>query len=445
MRTLAGKRPEIWLLASLLLFGAVLFTRQTTPAPLSIAVPSDDVSSEAVAALPIGSERAINTLKARVRQNPDDTVAYAQLGLALLQRVRDTADVTLYDQAQQAFDAALARDKNQLDALIGKGSLALARHQFVEALALGQRARDVNPYRAAVYGIMGDALTELGRYDEAAATIDKMIDTRPDLSSYGRAAYQYELHGETESAIHAFDLAISAGGPARENTAWTITQLGNLYFNNGRLEEAEERYNAALAARPEDPYAGAGLAKIQAARGNLAAATAAYQQIVTRLPLPEFVITLGELYEAQGQTQQAQDQYDLVRAMQQLNAKAGIDVDLELALFDADHGGNPAQAVERARASYSRRPSILGADALAWALYRSGAFAEAATYSSQALRLGTRDAAMHYRAGMIAAATGENAAAQRYLRAALEINPHFSFIHAAEARAKLIELEQLQK
>src|SRR4029453_12243710 len=109
---------------------------------------------------------------------------------------------------------------------------------------------------------------------------------------------------------------------------------------------------------------------------------------------------------ANGQPNEAKQQYDLVRAMQQLNAGAGMDVDLELALFDADHpatalragGANLTQAIERARASYARRPSIYGADALAWALYQHGEYSEAWRYSQLALRLGTRDAAMRYRA-----------------------------------------------
>jgi tetratricopeptide (TPR) repeat protein len=208
-----------------------------------------------------------------------------------------------------------------------------------------------------------------------------------------------------------------------------------------------------LEAQPDYIYAFAGIARVRAAQGRYDQAIDFYQQIVKTLPLPEFVIALGEVYEANRQPNEAKQQYDLVRAMQQLNAGAGMDVDLELALFDADHpasdlgagAADPAQAVQRARASYARRPSIYGADALAWALYQHGEYREAQRYSQLALQLGTRDAAMHYHAGMIALALDDRPTAREQLRQALAINPYFSVRYAEPARQKLAQLDQAAK
>jgi tetratricopeptide (TPR) repeat protein len=111
-----------------------------------------------------------------------------------------------------------------------------------------------------------------------------------------------------------------------------------------------------------------------------------------------------------------------------------------LALFEADHGTNPAATVERARAAHARRPSIYAADALAWALFDAGQYDEAARYSDEALRLGTRDANLHYHAGMIAHARGDDAAARTHLETALSINPYFSPLRAPLARAALEKL-----
>ena len=36
------------------------------------------------------------------------------------------------------------------------GSLALSRHQFAEGLAFGERAKALNPYKAAAYGVIGN-------------------------------------------------------------------------------------------------------------------------------------------------------------------------------------------------------------------------------------------------------------------------------------------------
>src|SRR5213592_4088610 len=98
--------------------------------------------------------------------------------------------------------------------------LALARHQFREALALGRQAHALQPQRPLVYGVIGDAQIELGQYDDAVQTFQQMVDLRPDLSSYSRVSYARELHGDVEGAIEAMQKAVEAGSPAAENTAW---------------------------------------------------------------------------------------------------------------------------------------------------------------------------------------------------------------------------------
>lgn len=437
MRALPRRRPEVVFLASILVFVTLLTTRiiaerVSVPVVLPVGTRAPMVGEP-------GDARMIADLQARIRQDPENTDAYALLGLALLQRVRETGDSSLYTQAELAFDAALQRDPQHLDALLGKGALALSRHQFAEALRWGEQARAINPQRAEVYGIIGDAQVELGRYDAATATVQRMVELRPDLSSYSRVAYLRELYGDTAGAIDAMQRAVAAGNPVAEGTLWAQVQLGNLSFNSGDLPQAERTYRRALRIRPDYAYALAGVARVRAARGDYAEAIRQYEQIVERLPLPEFVIALGELYEHVGQERDAESQYELVRAMQQLNASAGMDVDLELALFDADHSSDPTATVIQARAAYERRPSIYAADTLAWALYRSGDYTGAWRYSQEALRLGTRDALLHYHAGMIADALGEDTAASDHLRQALAINPFFSVRYAAPARAMLVE------
>jgi tetratricopeptide (TPR) repeat protein len=420
MRTTIWRKPELLFLASLIVLGVVLALRTMQAEPIGqVAI---DLAAPAPAPIDLSDPRAIAQFQERIRRNPEDTEAYALLGLAMLQRVRETGDQTLYTQADQAFAEALRRDPNHLEALIGRGSLALSLHQFEDALRLGEQARDLNPYRAQVYGIIGDALIELGRYEEANEAFQKMVDTRPDLNSYSRVSYIRELYGQTAGAIEAMELAIEAGAPGSEGTLWTIVQLGNLYFNSGDLANAEAAYRAALSFRADYPYAQAGMAKVKAASGRRTDAIALYEPLVKRLPLPEFVVALGDLYTLTNQPAKARAQYDLARAMQQLNAEAGMNVDLELALFEADHGTDPARA-------YTIRPGIYGADTLAWAHYKAGNIAEAQRYSAEALRLGTRDAMLHYHAAKIAEAAGDQATAEKHAALVQQINPHFAVLH----------------
>ena len=416
----------------------VLLGRLFAPPPS--AAPTERTARTALA--PTLDETAAR-LRAAVQADPADADSFALLGLALLQQVRETADPALYGQAESALNEALRLDPQQLDALVGQGQLALARHDFRAALEWGQQARDLMPYRAEALGILVDAQVELGEYTAAVESAQAMVDLRPDLASYSRVSYLRELHGDTAGAIAAMQAAVDAGPPGAEPTAWTQVQLGHLYFNSGDYDRAEAAYNDALAGLPDFPYARAGLARVWAARGETGAAIAALEEIAARLPLPEFLKTLGQLYEITGRAAEAEQQYDLIRVIQQLNADSGMNVDLELALFEADHG-DPAVALDMARRAYEQRPSIHAADTLAWANYRAGDYAAAGPLMQEALRLNTQDAQLLYHAGMIAAARERPAEARDYLNRALQLNPHFDFVQAEQARGTLAALPATQ-
>ena len=119
---------------------------------------------------------------------------------------------------------------------------------------------------------------------------------------------------------------------------------------------------------------------------------------------------------------------------------AGVNVDLELALFDADHG-RPAAAAAEARTEWGRRHSILVADARGWALYKDGQARKALPFAQFATKLGYRNALLSYHRAMIELATGDRAAARSDLRRALRTNPDFSILYAAPARLTLARLE----
>jgi len=471
-------RPLLTLgLSATILAGVVGVRLMATPVqvePRAVAVPAArvEVNNSDAQLLQsqlgtVDTQGTINVLQSRIKQSPEAGKLYAQLGWAYVQRLRETADASLYVQATQSFDEALKRDGKDVDALLGQGSLALSRHEFAQAIEWGEKAKAINPFRAQIYGVIGDAEVELGRYPEAIQSIQKMVDTRPDLSSYSRVSYVRELHGDVAGAIEAMRKAIEAGNPQSEGTLWSQYQLGNLFFNKGDLAQAEATYRAALQIKPDYIYARAGLAKIDAARGLidgkpelLKSAISQYERINEMLPLPEFVIALGDLYEANHEPQKAKAQFDLVRAIQKLNADAAMNVDMEMALFEADRlrqetenrrpttddrkspiSNLNSSIVDRARKAYEHRPSIYAADVLAWALYQNGEFAEAQKYSQEALRLNTRDALLHFHAGLIAQANGDGTAAKQHLQTALTINPYFSIRYALEAQRRLSGVE----
>ena len=389
----------------------------------------------------VSMDEQIQSLQNLLRENPNDWQSYSQLGFAYLQKARETGDPSYYQKVEEALGNALEHHSDDYATVSGMGALALARHQFHEALEWGERARQLDPERAYAYGVIGDAQIELGQYEEAIETLQTMVDLRPDMNSYSRISYIRELYGDIEGALEMMQSAADSGVPTSESTAWTRTQLGNLYFNSGNVEQAELEYVRTLSDRPGYVYALAGLGRVRAAQGKTDEAIEFLTEATNVMPLPEFVITLGDLYQTNNQPELAQRQYELVGAIEQLHKANGVDMDMEIALFNADQDKDLDANVQRARLAFANRPSIHAADVLAWALYKTGKYEEAKFYSEEALQLGTRDALKLFHAGMIAYRLGENSRAQEYLEQALAINPHFSILYSTEAQATLDTLQ----
>src|SRR5262249_21890220 len=125
-------------------------------------------------------------LQSRLQAAPKDEHSWVLLGLAYQQRARETGDPSYYTKAGGALARAGALAPRDALVYSGLGSLALSRHRFRDALALGRKAHALNPYDARNYGVVGDALVELGRYPEAFRAFDTMNRLRPSLSSYSR-------------------------------------------------------------------------------------------------------------------------------------------------------------------------------------------------------------------------------------------------------------------
>ena len=370
---------------------------------------------------------------AKNRVDPDPA-AYANAGLDALQRARETSDASEYTRAERAFRRALQLDPDNLYALHGLGSLALSQHRFGKALALGRRAQRLSPRTARTYGVIGDALIELGRYPEAFRTYDRMAALKPSLASYARVSHARELIGDVPGAIEAMRLAAEAGGAQGEPVAWARLQLGKLEFGRGRLGAAEREYRAALAAFPGYAQALDALARVEAARGRLVRAIALEREAAERTPLPEHVGFLGDLYRSAGRPRLAREQYELVGGIQRLLVANGFKTELETALFDVDHGLRLESALARARRAQRERPSIQADDVLSWALARTGRCGRALRHSRRALRLGTLDAPTYFHRGMIERCLGRDDRARRWFQRALALNPHFSLTWSPLAR-----------
>jgi tetratricopeptide (TPR) repeat protein len=295
-------------------------------------------------------QRNAESLQAKLRRAPDDAAAWAQLGATHVELARVTFDPQHHSRAERALTESLRlKPDNNGEAFIGRGALANARHDFAGAREWGQRAVSALPDSAQAHGVLVDALTQLGDSEGASVALQRMLDLRPGVASFTRAAYHFELHGRLDEAREALERALeSASSP--DEAEFCRFQLDEL---KGRTDEEELEV---------------------------------YRGLVSKAPSPEHLVKYGKALDRAGRPQEARVEYDL--ALRQIRALGGDD--LTAALIAADHG-DPAEALRFAEKEWAKRQSVFTADAMAWALHVNKRSAEALPYSDKAVASGWRD------------------------------------------------------
>ena len=390
------------------------------------------------------TDTQIAALQHRVKMAPGDYTGYDALGAAFFQKARETGDITYYDLAEKALNKSIdlvPQDFRAADPLIHMCLVYMGEHRFSDVLKYGQKAAALGSGNLAAFAVEGDAYTDMGDYDEAAAAY-KAAQTLGDATaspsqlSYtldSRKAYMSFLHGNSTEAIRLMNGAIVAALQTREpleNLAWLYFELGERYFQTGDLANADRSYSAGIAADPNHYRSLAGLAKLRAAQGRFEESIQFYQRSIALIPFPPYVAELGDVYTKLGKAKEARQQYDLVEYIAHLSKLNQVLANRELALFYADHEIKLADALRLARQELEIRHDIYTWDTLAWVLYKSGQTQEAAAAIKNALSLNTNDSLLLFHAGMIYHSLGRDSDSEQFLNRALKANPHFHIFYA---------------
>ena len=371
-----------------------------------------------------------------LKRTPQSARAYYGLGDALIRKARESGDPSYFNRAEAALKKSLDLAPENGGVLRHLAYVFYSRHEFAPAALYARQAVEMNPSDSDSYGVLGDALLEVGQYAEAQAAYAYMIELDESLYSYGRRAGLKSARGDVAGAIADLERAIAIGKASKqpaESIAWTEWQLGAEYFAQGNLPAAESNYRRSLESYPNYYRALAGMAQLRGAQQDYHEAIALYQKALAVLPMPEYAAALGEVFEKVGKPDEARKQFELVEYIGQLNALNQALYNRELAYFYADRDIKPAEGLALARRELDYRRDVYAYDVLAWNLHRNGKYDEARAAIDQALRLGTQDAKLFFHAGMIYQRLGESVKAKEFLQRALATNPHFHVLFAAQA------------
>ncbi|MGH9310003.1 MAG: tetratricopeptide repeat protein [Vicinamibacterales bacterium] len=421
--------PSLVLLA--LALTSACARKEAASAAASIPAPGPCSVALAPAAQVTDRDRAI----ARAQEDARGThslPALERLGYLYVARARAANDPGDYKLAEATAQCLESRTPGDSAALLLRGHALHQLHRFSEA---EQIARTLVARRTVVldYGLLGDALMEQGRLDEAAVAYQKMIDLKPFYQSYTRAAHLRWLKGDLDGAITVIRLAIDTASPRDpESSAWAWTRLAAYELQRGKLAAAADAAAAALEKQPD--YAAALLAtgRIRLAQHRLAEALEAFRRAARLNPLPEFQWALADALRLEKLNEEA----DAVE--RELIARGAEADPRTLSLYLSTRRTQAGQAMALAEAELRTRADIFTLDAQAWALAANGRMAEARDVINRALGAGTQDGRLFLHAGVIHRALGLERDARRWLQAAAGLRPMLLPSEAAALDAHLL-------
>jgi len=296
-----------------------------------------------------------------INKDNNNNQARIQLAQLFIKEARVTGEHGHYYPAalaviKDALENEALTDDLKFIALTTKAGVQLSLHDFREALQTGNAAALLNPNNAQIHGVLVDANVELGNYKKAVALADRMMAIKPDIRSYSRASYLREIHGDVSGAKDAMMMAVKAGFPGTEETAWAMLTLGDMHKNYGSLDTAEIIYKSILEMRPDYPFAVGGLGEVYLLENDYVKAEATLNDAIDIIPEVGFYISMAHLYKKQNRKDELNAIVDEIMVMLKEDTDSGHNMNLEYADLYLELLEDPEKAFEYSSLEYEKRP-----------------------------------------------------------------------------------------
>jgi tetratricopeptide (TPR) repeat protein len=349
-----------------------------------------------------------------VLNGPIPEIQLERLGWIFVKKARVSLDAGFYKLAEQCAACLEARGSRGPETLLLRAHALQSLHHFAEAETAARELISMRQ-RPFDYGVLGDILIDQGKVREGAAAYQKMVDLRPDLQSYARAAHVRWLTGDLRGALELMRLATSASSPNDpEAGAWAFTRQALYELQRSATNDALASCAAALSLNANYAPALFVRGRILLTVGRAAAATVELQRAAELNPLPEYQWALADALAITGRREQSAE-------VELQIAEGSAEDPRSIALYLATRRHNVERSVQLAEQELTNRGDVFTHDTLAWALAAAGRVTEAQQHIDQALAEHTADARLFLHAGVIAALNNDNRQARRSLDQAAAI------------------------
>jgi len=375
-------------------------------------------------------DQGIAELQNNALQPPIDRVKITKLAYLQYQRASLTGNLDELSVADSTLDQAIEHLGRDGDLYFLKANIHFKVHRLADV------EKDLKASTDLLQSPVGRALKadldfQQGRYEAARSGYEELIDEERTWDTLARLAYFNFKMGDFDRADHLYDEAVDElTAKEMRHYAWVELQRGVVDLSRGNYEKAREHYQ-----RAERAYSGHWLvqeyvAELLGAEGRNDEAEALYRGVIARVPRPDFLQALGELYISMGKTAEANDYLKRAETAFLESAQRGeVHYYHHLADLYADVFENGAEAVKWAEKDLELRRNFSTLAALAWALYRAGEFSRALELMNESLASGVKDARLFHAAGLIHKALSPNGQADSYLQMAATINPRYQNFH----------------
>jgi len=306
-----------------------------------------------------------------------------------------------------------------LQILVAIGQLRLARKDWSGASAIADAVARLDAGASVSNQLKAAVLAGQNKVDESIASLEDAHKASPTAVPPVLAlATAYLNQGKADKAIGLLDETIKKV----PGNVQLLVFLGQVKLTQNKLEEAIQLDQQAIDAQPKDPAGYRALAEIYLNQKNWSAAERVLSNALKEIPF-DVNLRLGAAAAQilKGDQKSAIDQYEAI-LKDQPNSLIAINNLVSLLL---DYRSDKASLDRALQLSESLRSSSIAQfrDTYAWALYRKGDFAQAASILEDVAAKLPNLAAVHYHLGMSYGSLGQSEKSIEQLKLALSLEP----------------------
>jgi len=355
----------------------------------------------------------------KLESNPTNFVYQKKLANLYAQQFKLTGDISALLRSDSLLLHVNEQIPNQVGVLQSLATNAISRHAFRDAEAYIQQAFEIGENRFISSLILADVAMERGA-DWKAAKLMKDIASKQNFDFLIRKVKYLDQQGDLAGAIEAMEMALAKAKMSNNPNLinWSLSNLGDMYGHDGRIEQSYQSYLEALKYQPHDLHSLKGIAWIAYSHDRKPKEAKRIIQFLKHAHhSPEYELLLAELAEFEHNEKAMDQHYNAFKALA-ADERYGNMYNSYLCLLPEQQIGNGALAY--AQKEVEERPHPMSFLLLSRALYQDGKKEKAIEIIEEKVIGKTFEPDALYHIGLMYKGLGEKEKARPFLDEALE-------------------------